>query len=109
MPYHNKSSVGKTRKTYTPQFKFNLAKEAIKTNNLSEISRKYNVPVNVISIWVKRLNEQGFHVFETSPDQQNKQLKNKIANLEQMVGKKEVELNLLKIFQISIYPQIPNS
>jgi len=54
-------------------------------------------------------NEQGFHVFETSPDQQNKQLKNKIANLEQMVGKKEVELNLLKIFQISIYPQIPNS
>ena len=98
MPYHNKSSVGKTRKTYTPQFKFNLAKEAIKTNNLSEISRKYNVPVNVISIWVKRLNEQGFHVFETSPDQQNKQLKNKIANLEQMVGKKEVELNLLKNF-----------
>jgi len=75
-----------------------LAKEAIKTNNLSEISRKYNVPVNVISIWVKRLNEQGSHVFETSPDQQNRQLKNKIANLEQMVGKKEVELNLLKNF-----------
>jgi len=97
MPYL-KSSTGKTRKTYTPQFKFNLAKEAIKTSNLSEISRKYNVAVNVVSVWTKYLNEQGFHIFETAPDQQNKQLKNKIANLEQMVGKKEVELNLLKNF-----------
>ncbi len=49
-------------------------------------------------MWIKHLNEQGFHIFETTPDQQNKQLKGKIAKLEQMVGKKEVELNLLKNF-----------
>ena len=91
-------TTGKTRKKYTPQFKYNLAKEAIKTGNLSEVSRKYGVGVNIISIWVKHLDEQGFHIFETTPDQQNKQLKGKIANLEQMVGKKEIELNLLKNF-----------
>lgn len=97
MPY-SKSATGKTRKKYTPQFKFNLAKEAIKSGNLSEISRKYGVGVNIISNWAKHLEEQGFHIFETTPDQQNNQLKSKIAKLEQMVGKKEIELNLLKNF-----------
>lgn len=97
MPY-SKSSTGKTRKKYTPQFKFGLAKEAFKTGNLSEVSRKYGVGVNIISNWVKHLGEQGFHIFETTPDQQNNQLKSKIAKLEQMVGKKEIELNLLKNF-----------
>lgn len=91
-------TTGKTRRKHTPQFKFNLAKEAVKTGNLSEVSRKYGVGVNIISTWMKRLEEQGFHIFETTPDQQNKQLKGKIAKLEQMVGKKEVELNLLKNF-----------
>jgi transposase-like protein len=82
-------TTGKTRTKYTPQFKYNLAKEAIKTGNLSELSRKYGVGVNIISTWVKRLEEQGFHIFETTPDQQNKQLKGKISNLEQMLGKVE--------------------
>jgi transposase-like protein len=91
-------ATGKKRAKYTPQFKFNLAKEAIKTGNLSEISRKYGIGVNLLSAWTKLLDEQGFHVFETTPDQQNNQLKGKIAKLEQMVGKKEVELNLLKNF-----------
>ena len=91
-------TTGKTRRKHTPQFKYNLAKEAIKTGNLSVISRKYGVGVNTISTWVKHLEEQGFHIFETTPDQQNKQLKTKISKLEQMVGKKEVELNLLKNF-----------
>ena len=87
-----------TRKKYTPKFKFNLTKEAIKNGNISEVSRKYGVGVNLLSMWIKHLNEQGFHIFETTPDQQNNQLKNKISKLEQMVGKKEVELNLLKNF-----------
>ncbi len=95
MPY---LKSGQARKKYTPQFKYNLAKEAIKTGNLSVISRKYGVGVNLISTWAKHLDEQGFHIFETTPDQQNKQLKGKISKLEQMVGKKEVELNLLKNF-----------
>lgn len=102
-----KSSTGKTRKKYTPQFKFNLAREAIKTGNLSEISRKYGVGVNVISVWAKYLEEQGYHIFETTRDQQNKQLKSKVAKLEQMVGKKEIELNLLKNF--SDFYESPNT
>jgi transposase-like protein len=90
--------MSKTRKNYTPQFKFDRAMEAIKTDNLTEISRKYDISVNVLSLWRKELLKRGSQMFVTTPDQENKRLKNKIAKLEQMLGKKEVELNVLKNF-----------
>ena len=86
------------RKQYTSQFKFDRAIEAVKKDNLSETSRKYGIGANLVSKWRDLLIEQGSHIFETTPDQENKELKNKIARLEQMLGKKEVELNLLKNF-----------
>ena len=101
MPYQqNKqpTNSSKKRKTYMPQFKFDRAIEAVKKDNLSEISRKYNVNVNVISHWRDQLLERGSHIFATLPDQENKELKTKIAKLEQMIGKKEVELSLIKNF-----------
>lgn len=97
MPYKKKNGSGK-RKTYTPQFKLDRSVEAIKTGNLSVVSRKYDLSVNLISNWKDRLLEQGAKIFETSPDQERNELKDKIAKLEQMLGKKEVELNLLKNF-----------
>ncbi len=91
MPYQK-------RKQYTSQFKFDRALEALKNDNLSEISRKYNIGANVLSKWRTDLIKQGARLFETSPNQENKELKNQISKLEQMLGKKEVELNLLKNF-----------
>ncbi len=86
------------RKSYSPEFKFRIAKEAIKDDNIVEIARKYNLGPTVVSEWKKMLLEQGYNVFNTTPDKENKILKVKIARLEQMLGKKEVEMNLLKNF-----------
>jgi len=86
------------RKQYTPQFKFDRAIEAIKTGNLSEVSRKYNIAVNVLSNWRSELLGKGANTFVLTPDKEKKQLKVKIAKLEQMLGKKEVELSVLKNF-----------
>jgi transposase-like protein len=94
MPNSNKQN----RKKYSPQFKFDRSLETVKTGNLSEISRKYGVSVNILSIWRSQLLERGAQAFAASPDQEKNQLKGKIAKLEQMLGKKEVELNLLKNF-----------
>lgn len=91
MPYQK-------RKQYTAQFKFDRALETVKNDNLSEISRKYNIGANVLSRWRADLIKQGYRLFETSPNQENKTLKNQISKLEQMLGKKEVELNLIKNF-----------
>ena len=92
------NQIKKIRKNYSPQFKFDRALEAIKIDNLSEISRKYGVSINVLSNWRSQLLQRGTQVFETSPNQEKNILKNKIGKLEQMLGKKEVELNLLKNF-----------
>lgn len=64
------SLIKKNRKQYTPQFKFERALEALKSDNLSEISRKYGVSVNVLSDWRARLLENGAQAFETTPDQE---------------------------------------
>jgi hypothetical protein len=44
----------------------------------------------------KLLLKQGHNVFNTTPDKENKKLRSQITKLEQMLGKKEVELNVLK-------------
>ena len=86
------------RKSYSPEFKFKIAKEAIKDDNIVEIARKYSLGPTVVSEWKKMLLEQGYNVFNTTPSKENKKLRSQIAKLEQMLGKKEVELNILKNF-----------
>lgn len=83
MPYQQNNQTNK-RKQYAPQFKFDRAIETIKKDSLSE--------------WRADLIERGYRVFETNQDQEVGGLRKQIARLEQMVGKKEVELNLLKNF-----------
>lgn len=92
-------AVSKKKKTsYTPQFKLDRAIEAVRTNNISEIARKYNINPNLLYLWRDQIVERGASVFETAPDQTVNELKAKVSRLEQMIGKKEVELNLLKNF-----------
>lgn len=45
-----------------------------------------------------QLIERGSGIFETAPDSEVKELKSKVSKLEQMIGKKELELSLLKNF-----------
>ena len=84
--------------TYAPQFKFERAIDSLKSDNVSEISRKYGLSANLLYLWKGQLLERGFQIFATSPDQAVGELKAKMARLEQMLGKKEVELSLLKNF-----------
>lgn len=87
------------KKSYTPQFKLDRSLDALRSNsNISEIARKYDLNANLLYIWRDQLIERGPQVFETTPDQIKNELKTKVARLEQMLGKKEVELNLLKNF-----------
>lgn len=86
------------KKTYTAQFKFDRVVDILKGGSAAEIARKYDVNPNLLYLWRDQLIERGVKAFETSPDQIVGDLKTKVARLEQMLGKKEVELNLLKNF-----------
>ena len=91
-------AISRKKTSYTPQFKLDRALEALRNNNISEIARKYGLNANLLYLWRDQLIERGPAVFATVPDQEVKELKTKVARLEQMIGKKEVELNLLKNF-----------
>lgn len=90
--------IKKTRKQYSSQFKLERSLEAFKTDNLTAIARQYGISVNILSMWRQQLLANGTKVFSSTPDQDTELLKKKIARLEQMLGKKEVELSLLKNF-----------
>lgn len=86
------------RNKYKPEFKFNVVLETIKEDNVSTIARKHGLNVNLVSRWRKEFLAKGDKIFNTSKLDETKGLKKKIADLERMLGKKEVELGLLKNF-----------
>lgn len=91
--------VGSKKKSYTAQFKFDRVIDILRNNgNISEIARKYDLNPNLLYIWRDQLLDRGLSVFENAPDKTANDLKTKVSRLEQMLGKKEVELSLLKNF-----------
>jgi transposase-like protein len=83
---------------YTPQFKFDRVVESFKKDSLAEVAREYGFGVNLLSKWRSDCLKNGYHLFETKPDQEVARLKKKLHQTEQLVGKKEVELALIKNF-----------
>jgi transposase len=85
------------RKHSSP-FKLKLVVESIETDDMPGIARKYGIAHGLLAKWKRHLLENGHHIYETTPDKEKEKMHKQIGKLEQMVGKKEVELNLLKNF-----------
>jgi len=83
---------------YTSQFKLDRVVESFKKDSLAEVAREYGFRVNLLSKWRSDFRKNGHLIFETKPNQEVERLKKQIHQLEQIVGKKEVELNLIKNF-----------
>ena len=88
----------KGRLKYSAKFKFERAIEAIKKGDNSVVAREYHLTSGMISKWKTQLFENGFKLFETTPGKEMSNLKDKIKSMENLLGKKEVELNLIKNF-----------
>ncbi|PIY79246.1 MAG: hypothetical protein COY81_03615 [Candidatus Pacebacteria bacterium CG_4_10_14_0_8_um_filter_43_12] len=83
---------------YTAKFKFDRVIESLKKDNLSEVARQYGFGVNLLSKWRSEFLKGGHIIFENKPDQDVVRLQKRVNQLEQIIGKKEVELNLIKNF-----------
>ena len=83
---------------YTAKFKFDRVMESFKKDSLAEVARSYGFGVNLLSKWRSDFLKNGHLIFETRPDQETEKLKKQIHQLEQLLGKKEVELALIKNF-----------
>ena len=87
-----------TKTKYTSKFKFDRVIESIKKGSISEVARQYGFGVNLLSKWRSDFLQGGHKYFDSRPDQDKSRLQKRVKQLEQLVGKKEVELNLIKNF-----------
>jgi transposase-like protein len=82
---------------YSAKFKFQVVLEAITSDKAdAEIARAYDVHPVTLSNWKTEHRENGAKVF--GGDDEINRLQDKVEDLEQLLGKKEVEIALLKNF-----------
>lgn len=103
----------KNRNKYSSKFKFGIVLETFKNSSngnngcITEIARQNNINNTMLSNWRKMFLENGYKIFESKDNNEILRLKSKISDLEKIIGKKEVELNLIKNF--SDYYESKNS
>jgi len=79
---------------YSPEFKARVALESLRGDiSQAELCRKYNISSDQLSRWRKRLIEQASKLF--SDGRKDPHLE-RIAQLEQLVGRLTLELEILK-------------
>jgi transposase-like protein len=84
-------------KRYPPKLKFQIVLEALKGDrSVGQIAKAYGVHPNSVNKWKQEFLENGPEVF----DQEGvvAEYEKHMADLEQLLGKKEVEIALLKNF-----------
>lgn len=86
------------KRKYSAKFKFDRVLETIKGIPQVEVSRQYNINSNLISKWRNNFLTHGYEIFETNTNKEITSLRSKVSKLEQIIGKKEIELNLIKNF-----------
>jgi transposase len=83
------------RRTFTPEFKARVVLEMLLDGkSLTQTSREYNIKDTVLSRWKKEFLERSSKVFEQ--DTQTDDRDERIAELERMVGRLTMELDMAK-------------
>lgn len=90
-------SVNKMAKHYTPKFKFQVVLEVLQDKKSpAQVAKAYGVHPNTINNWKQLFLDNGADLF--AHNGQAAEYERQIAKLEQLLGKKEIELALLKNF-----------
>jgi transposase-like protein len=84
-------------KRYSPKFKFQVVLEVLSGEKTpGQVAKAYGVHPNSVSAWRRDFLEKGPEIF--ARDGTVAEYERRIAELEQLIGKKEVELAVLKNF-----------
>ena len=85
------------RKRYSPKLKFQVVLEALTGEKTpGQIAKQYGIHPNSVGLWKKQFLERGAEIF--TEDDRVQEYERRLADLEQLLGKKEVEIALLKNF-----------
>ena len=84
-------------KRYSPKLKFQVVLELLKGDKTpGQVARAYNVHPNSAGLWKRTFLEKGPEIF--SRDGDVTEYERRISELEHLLGKKEMEIALLKNF-----------
>lgn len=84
-------------KRYSPRLKFQIVLELLRGDKTpGQVAKAYGVHPNSASAWKRTFLEKGAEVF--AQDGTVAEYERRIAELERLLGKKEVEIALLKNF-----------
>ena len=84
------------RRNFTPEFKAEVVLEALRgETSQAELCRRYNLSEQQLSKWKQQVVENVASVF-ASTDQQSSEAAERIAHLEQLVGRLTVALDIEK-------------
>jgi transposase-like protein len=84
-------------KRYSPKLQFQIVLELIQGDKTpGQVAKAYGVHPNSASAWKRNFLEKGPEIF--AKDSTVAEYEGRIAKLEQLLGKKEVEIALLKNF-----------
>ena len=85
------------KKQISPKLKFQVVLEILTgEKSPGQIAKQYGIHPNSVGVWKKQFLERGSEVF--AQDDTVQQYERRLAELEQLLGKKEVEIALLKNF-----------
>jgi len=92
--YTEEASMGKR---YSAKLKFQVVTELLAGDKTTaQVAKVYGIHPNTVNAWRKTFLEKGPDIF--AEDNIVAQYERQIAELEQLIGKKEVEIALLKGF-----------
>ena len=84
------------RRTFTPEFKTEVVLEALRgESSQAELCRHHNLSEDQVSKWKQQVVENAVSVFAAT-DQQSSEATERIAHLEQLVGRLTVALDIQK-------------
>jgi transposase len=84
-------------KRYSPKLKFQIAMEVLRDNKKpSQVAKAYGVHPNSVNKWTETVLKEGPELF--AQDGTVAEYERRIADLERLLGHKEVEIALLKNF-----------
>lgn len=86
----------KKMKNYASDFKFNIVLESFVSGNVSDVARSHEVHPDQLLLWREEFISYGHIVFEKNPPENEKVYRTKIENLQNQIGKKDIEINMLK-------------
>ena len=84
------------RRSFTPEFKAEVVLEALSgESSQAEVCRRHNLSEDQLSKWKQQLVENAASLF-ASTDKQSSEVAERIAHLEQLVGRLTVALDIQK-------------